>query len=204
MKTYINRILAGCCLITLLAPLGARSSTVWTGPTITFTDVAGSDPTQPANQDRLTPGVWITRGSQQGIYNAATESGFTHFFSPQDTEWANGTTADYSSLSYTDWNTWAKNVNGGPPGTVNVPAVMHLISEDIYLDVMFTSWGGSAGGFSWQRSTPAPADVPPTVAITSPTNGASFTAPANVTITATASDSDGTVTNVSFFDGNTP
>jgi glucose/arabinose dehydrogenase len=41
----------------------------------------------------------------------------------------------------------------------------------------------------------------PTVSISSPTNGASFTAPALVTITASASDSDGTVTNVSFFDG---
>jgi glucose/arabinose dehydrogenase len=43
----------------------------------------------------------------------------------------------------------------------------------------------------------------PTVAITSPTNGASFAAPATVPIAATASDSDGTVTNVSFFDGPT-
>ena len=37
--------------------------------------------------------------------------------------------------------------------------------------------------------------------ITSPTNGASFTAPATVSITATATDSGGSVTNVSFFDG---
>ncbi len=45
--------------------------------------------------------------------------------------------------------------------------------------------------------------MPPTVAIVSPTNGASFTAPANVPITATANDSDGSVTNVAFFDGGT-
>jgi Leucine-rich repeat (LRR) protein len=44
---------------------------------------------------------------------------------------------------------------------------------------------------------------PPTVAITSPTNGASFIAPATITIQAAASDSDGSVTNVQFFDGNT-
>jgi hypothetical protein len=42
---------------------------------------------------------------------------------------------------------------------------------------------------------------PPTVSITSPTNGASFIAPANVTIQAAASDSDGSVTNVQLFDG---
>jgi hypothetical protein len=40
---------------------------------------------------------------------------------------------------------------------------------------------------------------PPSVAITNPPSGASFTAPATVTIQATASDSDGTVTNVQFF-----
>src|SRR5262249_59429962 len=44
---------------------------------------------------------------------------------------------------------------------------------------------------------------PPTVAITGPANGASFIAPATTTIQATASDSDGSVTNVQFFDGNT-
>jgi glucose/arabinose dehydrogenase len=43
----------------------------------------------------------------------------------------------------------------------------------------------------------------PTVAITSPANGASFTAPATVPITASANDSDGSVTNVAFFDGGT-
>jgi Bacterial Ig domain len=165
--------------------------------------VAGSDPTLPANQDRLTPNVWITRALQEGIYNAKTETGFTHFLSPADMEWADGTTANYSSLSYTDWDTWAKNIHGGPPNTVGVNAVMHLISDNIYLDAKFTSWAVSGGGFSWQRSTPATADVPPTVAIVSPTNGASFTALANVPITASANDPDGSVTNVAFFDGAT-
>lgn len=42
---------------------------------------------------------------------------------------------------------------------------------------------------------------PPAVAITSPANGAAFTAPASVPITATAADTDGSVTNLSFFDG---
>ncbi|HVV74261.1 MAG TPA: Ig-like domain-containing protein, partial [Verrucomicrobiae bacterium] len=44
---------------------------------------------------------------------------------------------------------------------------------------------------------------PPTVAITSPAENASFDAPASVPILATASDSDGTVTNVAFYDGAT-
>ena len=44
---------------------------------------------------------------------------------------------------------------------------------------------------------------PPTVSITSPTNGASYTAPAVIPINADASDPDGSVTNVAFFDGAT-
>jgi YD repeat-containing protein len=48
-----------------------------------------------------------------------------------------------------------------------------------------------------------PGNNPPTVSITSPANGATFTAPANITINATASDSDGSVTQVQFFQGAT-
>jgi hypothetical protein len=42
---------------------------------------------------------------------------------------------------------------------------------------------------------------PPTATLTSPSNGASFVAPANITVTATADDTDGTVSNVEFFEG---
>lgn len=43
----------------------------------------------------------------------------------------------------------------------------------------------------------------PTVALTSPTAGATFTTPATVSITATAADSDGTITKVEFYNGAT-
>ena len=51
---------------------------------------------------------------------------------------------------------------------------------------------------SWQHSA---ANVPPTVSLTSPANGATFIAPANITLTANASDSDGSVTRVDFYQG---
>jgi chitinase len=47
----------------------------------------------------------------------------------------------------------------------------------------------------------AAANLPPTVSITNPASGAVFAAPANITIQASASDSDGTVTNVQFLVG---
>src|SRR6266581_495915 len=46
-------------------------------------------------------------------------------------------------------------------------------------------------------------DAAPTVSITAPANNAVFTPPANITVTATAADTDGTVTKVEFFDGAT-
>ena len=42
---------------------------------------------------------------------------------------------------------------------------------------------------------------PPTVSITSPASGATFTAPATITVTAAASDTDGTITRVDFYRG---
>jgi len=46
-------------------------------------------------------------------------------------------------------------------------------------------------------------DAPPGVALTGPVNGASFTAPANIPIAASASDTVGTVTKVDFYQGGT-
>ena len=45
--------------------------------------------------------------------------------------------------------------------------------------------------------------VPPTVALTSPANAAGFVAPASLTLTASASDADGLVANVAFYQGTT-
>ncbi len=48
-----------------------------------------------------------------------------------------------------------------------------------------------------------PPNALPSVAITSPSDGASFTDPASISIDASASDSDGSVSRVDFFDGTT-
>ena len=55
----------------------------------------------------------------------------------------------------------------------------------------------------WMPPTdpPAPTNVPPTVSITSPSDGASFAAPASITITASAADSDGSLAQVEFYSG---
>ena len=51
--------------------------------------------------------------------------------------------------------------------------------------------------------TVSPLNQPPTVALTAPLTGATFTAPATISLTATASDPDGTVSKVEFYNGAT-
>ena len=46
-------------------------------------------------------------------------------------------------------------------------------------------------------------NVAPSVSITSPTNNASFSMPASMTINATAADTDGTIAKVDFYRGTT-
>ena len=52
--------------------------------------------------------------------------------------------------------------------------------------------------------TPPGGNTPPAVSLTSPSAGASFTAPASLTVAANASDTDGTVTKVDFFANGAP
>ena len=61
---------------------------------------------------------------------------------------------------------------------------------------------GSLGEYSI-TGTIAPANKPPVATLTAPANGATFTGPAHVVLTATASDPDGTVSKVEFFSGAT-
>lgn len=63
----------------------------------------------------------------------------------------------------------------------------------------------TAHGPVWSFTTAgtAPNNTPPTVSITSPAVGATFTAPASIGVTASAADSDGTIARVEFFAGNT-
>jgi hypothetical protein len=63
--------------------------------------------------------------------------------------------------------------------------------------------GASATSSTARVTVTAPPNQPPTVSIASPANGASFTAPATITINANASDGDGTVTRVDFYRGST-
>ena len=142
-------------LFILLVSNLAFTQTIWNGPTMTFTKVDYADPALEANQDRITPNVWLTRGNNGQLYNAKTESDSSKSSSPDDTEWAFGTTSNLSSLTFSTFRGTSK-----PQNTVGLDMVLHLITDNIYIDIKITSWtsgqgsgNGNGGGFSYQRST---------------------------------------------------
>jgi len=139
-------------LLILLNCIGLKAQTIWTGSTTTFIKEKNGDWTLEASQDRITSNVWLTRANNGGIFNFAFEPAGASTISPKDTEWAYGTTANYASLTYQN----LKALKGGNFGSIldGQDIVLHLITDDIYLDIKFTSWKSGKGvGFSYERST---------------------------------------------------
>jgi hypothetical protein len=140
----------------------ASAQSVWSGASYPFTKLDSTDPSESENQDRITSNVWMTRGSSGGIYNIAQES-FYDSLSPFDTEWATdlnnpGDTIAAANWANLDFAIWI-DAYGGPGGgtlparLIGRNAVVHLISDDIYLDLQFTGWTAQgAGGFSYLRA----------------------------------------------------
>lgn len=156
-------------------------SNVWSGPKMTFTKSNNADWTLEENQDRITDNVWLTRkesgvlvnmvennqqdtGNENGDEDGNGDDNYAYRDPSQtvetvnetaDTEWALGTTADYKTLTFTTLKELMseefKNIDNG----YNPDMVLHLITDDIYIDIKFTSWqsGNNGGGFSYDRST---------------------------------------------------
>ena len=61
--------------------------------------------------------------------------------------------------------------------------------------------GASTTSATVTVSVSAPANIAPAVSLTAPAPGSSVTGPANITVSATASDSDGSVARVDFYQG---
>jgi hypothetical protein len=130
------------------------------------------DVNDPANQDRMTANVWLTRASSRGMINIKKEASYDGTFhtSPADTLWAtdlvpgNGN----ATIAATNWQqltftTWA-DAYGGPGSALqgNITthnAVVKLVTDNIYLDLMFTGFT-SGGFFMYDRSTGVAAPSP--------------------------------------------
>ena len=163
-------VLIGVALATPSVPAFA-DPIVWSGPSINFTKPDFADWTLPVNQDRLTDDVWLTRRNTRPLFNIAVEEFADEATSPFDTEWAFGpfqpgnpgpiTASNFANLVFEPFASALGNSIGNN-AVLAGPGVLHLISNDIYLDIKFESWtqGGGGGGFSYTRSTPVEAPIP--------------------------------------------
>ena len=127
------------------------AQTIWDGPVITVVKEVGADWTLEENQDRVTDNVWFTRADTKAIFNIAQESSYTNDVSPVDTEWAFGTTDSIDNVTFEPWEIA---VNSSPLNMVDKDMVVHLITDDIYINIKFLEWtGGGAAGYVYERST---------------------------------------------------
>lgn len=142
-------------------------SQAWAGVSVTLTAPPnGSTYTAPANIT-LTATARTTRG-----YTVSK----VEFFRSGATLIGADITAPYSF-----------NWNSVPAGTYTITAVATAVKKK--------NPNQTATSAPVNITVNAP-NVPPTVSMTSPANNATFTAPANITLTATAADSDGTIANL--------
>lgn len=127
---------------------------------------------------------------------------------------ANGATADRTAQVMVDGSTVVSNASFTGTGSWTTWATTSAVNVTLsagnhIIRLQATTSAGLSNIDYIQISGGSPSigscssNASPTVSITSPSNGASFTAPANLTINATASDSDGSIASVQFFQGST-
>ncbi len=184
-------LFGGLAVLTLVLISSAKAQTLWSNTPITFTQ------NNPDPNDFITAEVTLTRFGSGVLQNVTSSP------TPDTVLWAQNPSGDinnYASLSYATMDV----VRLGANHNLNLlllstPWVMQLQNEQIYIPVTFTEWTHGGGPFAYIRGTAPAAPAIPSVNITTPTNNSVFTAPATFAITASATVSNGTVTNVTFF-----
>ena len=135
--------------------MDTTTTTIWMGEELTFTLADNVDFMAPGNQDTLTANVIITRAADRGpIFNLAAETEGDQNSSPAGTEWALGRTDDLDGLEFAPFR---EAIGGRLQDVVGMELVLHLIEDNIFLNVTFTAWTvgrDNGGGFSYNRATP--------------------------------------------------
>lgn len=133
---------------------------------------------------RIDPGGFTTSGT--GV--ASTAPGWVRLVR---------TGANFEAFRSSDGVTWVS------LGTDVVP-----MADSVYVGIATTSHNTSATTEAVLENLtvgtgapPPPPNQPPTVSLTSPADGASYVAPASVSIAASAADADGTIARVEFYSG---
>jgi hypothetical protein len=126
--------------------ISANAQTIWNAGSFPFSNTSG------VGTDNITAQTILTRAASGPIYNSACQGApggaGCSYTGPCNTQWALGTIANWSTLTYQNLYT----ANGcNPPGMNGQTWVCHLIAEDIYFQL---TWGPyNASNFSYTRTT---------------------------------------------------
>ena len=138
--------------------LTSRAQTIWDAGSALFIYTGSGD------EDVITASTHLTRSTV--LYNAACETiagqqNCNLYDGPCNTEWSYGNIVDWNTLTYGSW----LDMNGcAPPSMVGQPAVCHIISDDIYFQVIFISWNPLDNQpFAYIRTYTEAECIPPTV-----------------------------------------
>ena len=118
--------------------------------TVSFEKMDYDDPT--LVYDSIAPGIWISRGDNQGLINAFTGEGFWDNEGPSGTLWR-------VAGSGVAWSSFYDAFGGGIGNqilTTDLEMLVPSVNEIWVMD--FTSWtqGGNGGGFAYTRTSLAP------------------------------------------------
>ena len=144
-------------------PLPFKEGSV--GPKVSFRKENYANPT--VVKDVIIPGVLeITRGNNQGIYNAAIESSYSDP-GPANTEWSSpyidssyvnfAPLYDLNSRTFDNWRNASHLPNGGyaPALQVGMPMLMRETTTGRLWIIIFTEWSvaeyNPGGGFAYDR-----------------------------------------------------
>jgi len=147
----------------------AQAAIIWDSDvngTVTFTKPYSSDHNLLENRDVIVLGVELTCKNYNGVFNYTETTGYG---SADGTEWAfsglDGNpvfafgqgASNHGNLNFDKFKSALHyNVNGY---VENRPAVLHLIEDDIYIDIIFSNPGWGSGLMSYTRAVPEPATM---------------------------------------------
>lgn len=103
---------------------------------------------QNLGEDCITKKVCLNRNVKDGLFNSVSEDSTDRAVSPKDTEWAKGSCSSagtYMVLFEAAENKYGENL------VAEEGYCMHLISDDLYFDVQFLTWGNNI--YSYTRTS---------------------------------------------------
>lgn len=175
-------------------PIGDYTLTAKAIDSVGATQLSGPVSISVRSQPNSVPAISVTEPSDGASYAAPASIQLSAYATDSDgsvakVEFYNGTTL-LGTVTTNPWNMY------GYYGWTNVPIGTYTITAKAY-DNLGAVTASNAVNITVK------ANQAPTVSLTAPANGASYALPATVNLTATASDSDGRITKVEFYDGTT-